>query len=295
MNVLVIGGAGFVGSHLVERLLADGHAVDVADDLSTGSLANLRAAREMPGRLRIDNIDATSNGLAELVALRTPEVIYHLALMPPGVGDAHVSAVGSMLGLLEAARACPGTKVVVAVAATRWYGEVPAREQPVKESNTGEPLQLEGVIAHSILDVLSFYRSHHAVEFSLLVLGSVYGSRQRPEGGLVAAFVDAAARGVPPAVDARVTRDLVFIDDTVDALARAASRGGGLVLNVGTGRPTTLGELWAMMSPTPLSRPTEPADEPARLVLSPTRSRIHLGWSAWTDLPTGIAALGEPS
>ncbi|MSX55436.1 MAG: NAD-dependent epimerase/dehydratase family protein, partial [Actinobacteria bacterium] len=84
MNALVVGGAGFIGSHLTERLLADGHAVDVVDDLSLGSLANLAEARSMGGELKIHTLDAGADEFQALVALRTPDVIYHLGVLPPG-------------------------------------------------------------------------------------------------------------------------------------------------------------------------------------------------------------------
>lgn len=91
MPVMVCGGAGFIGSHLVERLLAEGHAVDVVDDLSTGSLANLSDARSSGGDLRFHHLDVTALEFAELVGLRKPRVIYHLAVLPPGQRNSAMS------------------------------------------------------------------------------------------------------------------------------------------------------------------------------------------------------------
>ena len=82
MNVVVIGGAGFIGSHLVDRLLAENHAVDVVDDLSTGSLGNLADARASGGQLKIHHLDALSSEAASLLGMRTPDVVFHLALFP---------------------------------------------------------------------------------------------------------------------------------------------------------------------------------------------------------------------
>ena len=160
-GVLVIGGAGFVGSHLVERLIAEGGTVDVVDDLSTGSLANLAVARSEAARLdaselHIHTLDACSADLATMIAMHRPREIFHLALLPRH--DATPIALGrsftSMLGVLDAARRSGVTKVVVALPATAMYGHPSSRELPVKEG----PLVargVRGVVAKAIVELLS--------------------------------------------------------------------------------------------------------------------------------------------
>ena len=306
MNVVVIGGAGFIGSHLVDRLLAEEHTVDVIDNLTVGSLANLASARASGGALRIHHLDAASAEAASSIGIRRPDVIFHLALLPrhdpsaAAQGEAFVSA----LGVLEAARLHGVSKVVVAIPASAIYGHPTTKMLPVKE---GEPSQLEprgvrGVVARAIVDLLVSYRDLHAIEFTALALGSVYGPRQRTTGGVVAAFLDAAVSGRSPAVhgDGRQTRDLVFIDDVVDALVRAAERGSGLVINIGTGEQTSIATLWSRIAASvPGATDLAPTYGPARLhdvqrfAVSPVRARIHLGWSAWTDLDDGLARLVE--
>ena len=132
MNVLVVGGAGFIGSHLTERLLAEGHKVDVVDLLTFGSLANLAGARTLGGDLKIHTLDACADEFQALVAMRTPDVIYHLALLPPGVPAERCAgdAMRSTIGVLEAARTAGDVKIVVALSAVTLYGDVPARQQP---------------------------------------------------------------------------------------------------------------------------------------------------------------------
>jgi UDP-glucose 4-epimerase len=300
VNVLVVGGAGFIGSHLTERLLAEGHTVDVVDLLTSGSLANLAAARTVGGDLKIHTLDVCADEFQALVAMRAPDVIYHLALLPPGVpaersaGD----AMRSTIGVLEAARALGDVKIVVALSAVTLYGDVPGKDQPVKESQPWNPVGVHGVVTRSVAELLSVYREEHAVEFTALALSNIYGPRQRPDGGVVGAFASALREGVTPMLhgDGRQTRDFLYIDDVVDALVRAAVKGSGLVVNVGTGVATSIRDLWALMagpdgrSPAPSPRRQH---DVSRFALSPTRARIHLAWAPWTELSIGLRGLGR--
>lgn len=297
MKIVVIGGAGFVGSHLVDRLLAEEHVVDVVDDLSSGSLGNLADARASGGLLKIHHLDGTSPEAATLIGMRQPDVIFHLAVFPRvGRAPTDVAAgFGSALSVLEAAREHAVPKVVVALPATSLYGLPAAASLPAKE---GEPVSrgVRGVVARAVVDMLMTYRESEMIEFTALALASVYGSRQSASGGVVAAFKDAIARGTSPEMsgDGRQTRDFVFIDDVVDALVRSAERGSGLLINVGTGVQTSVRDLWAEMSGGVIGDPASVPgrrDELLRFAVSPVRARIHLGWSPWTDLATGLVRL----
>lgn len=304
--ILVIGGAGFIGSHLVDRLIAEEESVDVVDDLSTGSLANLSEARSASrdrGELRIHTLDACADELAELVTLRRPREIHHLALLPRH--DATAASLGrsftSMLGVLDAARRADVDKIVVALPATALYGHPSGRELPIKEGAL-EPRGVRGVVAKAIVDLLGAYRERWGIEFTALATSSVYGPRQRADAGVVAAAVASAQRGdaVRFTGDGRQSRDFVYIDDVVDALVRAGKRGSGLVVNVGTGVQTPLRELWSVIAPdgpAPEYVSARP-DELNRFAVSPVRARIHLAWSPWTPLADGVASLradGRPS
>jgi len=294
MRALVVGGAGFIGSHLVERLIDDGHAVDVIDDLSTGSLANLATARRQRDRaLSVHTLDARSPALADLVARRRPEVVYHLAPGSPNDPDdrlAAESALVTTLNVLGAAHAAKVGKVIVTLDAADLYGEIAVREQPVKEGHRTEPRSLAAVVVRSIVDMLAVYRAQHGVEFVALALSEVYGPRQR--SGVIAELL---ALGDLAAPDPRRHHDLVYIDDAVDALVRAAPRGTGLVANIGSGQPFSrrdlVGRLRAMTVPAS-ARTAVPTRSPrsAKLALSPVRARIHLGWEPFTDLSGGLAA-----
>jgi UDP-glucose 4-epimerase len=143
---------------------------------------------------------------------------------------------------------------------------------------------------------LNLYRSDHAVEFTALTMSTVYGPRQRRDGGVVGAFAHALRAGVSPEIhgDGRQTRDFLYVDDAVDALVRAGVRGGGLVVNVGSGVSTAVRELWTLMAgpgaPTPIAAPRR-RDDVSWFALSPTRARIHLAWAPWTELGVGLRSL----
>lgn len=300
MNVLVVGGAGFIGSHLAERLLAEGHTVDVVDLLSSGSLSNLANARAAGGELKIHTLDAGAEEFQALVAMRNPDVIYHLAVLPPGVPAEQCAgdAMRSTLAVLEAARALGAVKIVMALSAVTLYGDVPSKDQPVKESQPWSPVGVHGVVTRMVAELLTVYREEHAVEFTALALTNVYGPRQRPEAGVVAAFDRALREGITPMLhgDGRQTRDFLYIDDAVDALVRAAVKGSGLIVNVGSGVATSIRDLWTLMAG-PDGR--QPAPSPrrqhdiSRFAIAPTRARIHLAWAPWTELGIGLRGVGR--
>lgn len=297
LNALVVGGAGFIGSHLVDRLLADGHRVDVVDDLSRGSLGNLADARAHGGPLKIHTVDAASPDFVTLVGLRRPDVVYHLAAVPRGRPTAVMlaGAFATTVQVLEAARQHGVAKVVVALPASAIYGRPANRALPVKEGDL-IPRGVRGVISRATVELLGWHREQDAIEFTALALSNVYGPRQRPDGGVVAAFAAAVHDGSSPTIagDGRQTRDFVYVDDAVDALVRAGTRGSGLVVNIGTGEQTPVRELWERLKRPGSAAPVPggPDDLP-RFAVSPVRARIHLGWSPWTTLDDGLRALTE--
>jgi UDP-glucose 4-epimerase len=307
VRALVTGGAGFIGSTLVDRLLAEGHAVDAVDDLSSGALANLTEARSSGGEFRFHKLDVRAPELVELFARRRPEVVFHLAAQPSvsvsvkrPVQDADVNVLGS-LQVLEGARVAGARKVVYAASGGTLYGEAQLTELPVAENHPRRPRSPYGVSKAAVIEYLSAYRELHGLEFTALALANVYGPRQDPHGeaGVVAIFAANLVGGRPCTIDGdgSQTRDFVFVDDVVDAFSRAAERGDGLVVNVGTGVQTSIAKLYATMAahagaPAPRQGPARTGDV-RHSALDPTRAAIHLGWSAWTPLGDGVAAVIE--
>jgi len=306
MKTLVTGGAGFLGSVLVDRLLAEGHAVDVVDDLSTGSLANLADARaDAAGAFSFHRLDVRGPEVIELLGHRRPDVVFHLAghsdaraSLERPLLDAQVTVLGS-LQVLEAARRAGVRKVVYACSAASLYGAVEAKELPVSESRTPRPATPHGVAAKAVWEYLSMYRDVHGLEFTALALGDVYGPRQDPgrHTGVVAIFAGNLLAGRPCTIfgDGRQTIDGVFVDDAVDALARAGERGSGLLINVGTGIETALNDLFALVgaaagTASPATyQPARPGDA-GRRCLNPARAALHLGWKPWTTVDVGVDA-----
>jgi UDP-glucose 4-epimerase len=297
-KIMICGGAGFIGSYLVDRFMAEGHEVDVVDDLSSGSLANLAEARNASGRFKFQNISVLSAEFAELVSLRRPSVIVNLAVFSPAQGhlSGSISSLQSTVAVLEAARLAGVSKVITGVPASLLYGEVSARDLPIKEGHINDSRTSEEVLARAAADIHGVYRDRHGVEFTVLAMANVYGARQRAEDGVVAAFADALAAGRAPIVhgNGKQVRDFVHVDDTVDAIARSLDRAGGLVINVGTGVATSIIDLWSVMggasSPVPRTSAARPNDV-VRLSLSPVRARIQLGWSPFTPLAEGLTTL----
>ena len=299
MKALVAGGAGFIGSNLVDRLLAEGHQVDVVDDLSSGALSNLAdARRSRDGRFSFNQLDVRSPAVGDLMMRLRPDVVFHLVAAPAAaeaVAGAEVAVTGC-LRLLEGARRCGAQKVVYACSAA-VYGDPDPGDLPLRESQAQRPLTLVGVGEKATLDYLYAYRETYSVEYTALVLAHVYGPRQ-PVGPVVATFAAQLARGESCVVygTGGATRDFIYVDDAVDALARAAERGGGLLVNIGTGRETAVRDLYRAMAAgagidsAAMRGPGRP-EEVRRISLDPGRASIHLGWKPFTSLAEGTAAL----
>jgi UDP-glucose 4-epimerase len=306
MRALVTGGAGFIGSALVDRLLAEGHEVDVVDDLSTGSLSNLAEARSTGGKaLRIHQLDIRVPELIELAARRRPEVVFHLAAqasVPVSVArplfDADVNVLGT-LNVLEGARAAGSDRVVFAASGGTLYGDPDVSKHPIRETMPHRPLSPYGVSKKSAVDYMVAYRELHAVEFTALALANVYGPRQDPHGesGVVAIFAQRLVAAQPITIfgDGEQTRDFVYVDDAVDAFVRASARGGGLVCNVGTGRGTSINEIYRVLAEAanvdaPAEHGPPRAGDVRHSSLDAARAAMQLGWQAFTPLTTGLAA-----
>jgi UDP-glucose 4-epimerase len=303
VQALVTGGAGFIGSTLVDRLLAEDWRVDVVDDLSTGSLANLATARALPDRrFSFHRLDLASPAVVDLIAHRKPDVVFHLAAqmdvrvsVARPVFDATVNVIGS-LNVFEGARAAGVKKIVFAGSGGTLYGD--PQKIPTKETSAQHPESPYGVAKKAVGDYLYYYRRQHGLEYTVLALANVYGPRQNPHGeaGVVAIFSNLLLDRKSPVIfgDGSQTRDFVYVDDVVDAFVRAAEKGGGLTLNVGTSHETSVQQLYDLMAKLTGFRGSaryEPArtGELARSAVDPGKAAIHIGWKAFTSLEEGLA------
>jgi UDP-glucose 4-epimerase len=302
-TMLVTGGAGFIGSHLCDRLLAEGHRVVAVDDLSSGHIANLSEARGYGQEFTFFNMDVRAEGLLGLFERHRPEVVMHVAAQPEvpasvkdPINDASVNVMG-LLNVLECCATIGVRKVVYAASGGTLYGE--PRKLPVKESaaTAGRPVSPYGISKKVALEYLTFYERYRGIAHTALALANVYGPRQDPggEAGVVSIFATKMLAGEAPTIfgDGNQTRDYVFVDDAVHAFALAAERGDGRLLNVGTGVETSVNGLYRMLAEItgfpgqPQTGPARPGDL-RRNVLDPSLAAEVLGWRPWTHLEDGI-------
>ncbi|MEU6787562.1 NAD-dependent epimerase/dehydratase family protein [Nonomuraea angiospora] len=300
MRVLVTGGAGFIGSNLVDRLLAEGHEVDVVDDLSSGSRENLdRAASSDHFRLHV--LDVLDPALTGLVAELQPEVVCHLAAqisvrksVAEPRRDARINVEGTAC-VLTAAHEGRARKVLFA-SSVAVYGR--PNTIPVPGDAPTDPRSPYAASKLSGETYLAAFRALHGIEYTTLVLSNVYGPRQSPEGeaGVVSIFTDALLSGTPTVVygDGTQTRDYVYVEDVVDGFVQAlGERGNGRRFNLGTGIQTTDRRLHSLIADAagahdkPGFAPPRVGDLPA-MAVDPVPAHEGLGWQPRTDLPTGV-------
>jgi len=302
VRTLVTGAAGFIGSTLVDRLLADGHSVVGVDDLSSGNSTNLGQAErhDVFEFVKADIVDADLTGL---LSDTKPEVIFHLAAqisvsrsVDEPQFDASVNVVGTVR-LAEAARQAGVRKIIHTSSGGSVYGvppEYPTNEEtPVNPSSPYAASKVCGEV------YLKMYRNLHGLDSSYIAPANVYGPRQDPHGeaGVVAIFARALLAGKPTKIfgDGSDTRDYVFVDDVVDGFVRVAGEaGGGERFNVGTGVETSTRQLHSAIA-LAAGKPDEPEFHPPRLgdirrsCLDVTRAKNVLGWAPRVQLIDGVS------
>jgi UDP-glucose 4-epimerase len=306
MRTLVTGAAGFIGSTLVDRLLADGHTVVGVDDLSSGRSENIVSAERHDG-FEFAKSDVVSADLIGLLAETRPEVVFHLAaqidvrksVLDPQF-DSTVNVVGTVR-LAEAARQAGVRKIVHTSSGGSIYGT--PQIFPTPEDIPIDPASpyAAGKVAGEVY--LNMFRNLYGLDCSHVAPGNVYGPRQDPHGeaGVVAIFSRALLAGRPTKIfgDGTDTRDYVFVEDVVDAFVKASGEaGGGQRFNVGTGVETSVRQLHSLVAAA-AGALDEPEFHPARLgelkrsSLDNTRGRQVLGWVPQVELAQGVARTVE--
>jgi UDP-glucose 4-epimerase len=294
MRAMVTGGAGFIGSHLVDALVERGDEVNVVDNLATGSRANLASGATL------HELDIRDEALGELVARIQPEVVFHLAAQAD-VGtsverpafDADVNVIGTVR-VLEAARAA-GARVVFTSSGGAIYGEC---ERPAREDDELQPLSPYGASKLAGEEYLATWNRLYAAAHVACRLANVYGPRQLAslEGGVVAIFLDRLRDGQETVIfgDGEQTRDFVYVGDVVAALLAAAGSARGGIYNVGTGVASSIRELHRLCAEAANAdqEPRFEAERPGDLrnsVIDPSRAARDLHWRAERTVAAGLA------
>ena len=293
MRAIVTGGAGFVGSHVVDALVARGDEVAVIDSLVHGSKENVNLGAE----LHVRDIREPLDDLFDAVR---PEAVFHLAAQADvrvsvenPVEDADVNVVGT-IRILEGARR-HGAQVVFSSTGGAIYGEC---EEPAREDAATEPLSPYGTSKLAAEEYLRSYNRLYGTRHISLRYGNVYGPRQDPHGeaGVVAIFLGALSRGEQAKIfgDGTQTRDYVYVGDVARATTSTVGQDHG-VFNVGTGRETSVVELYelcARVAGSDISAEQAPArlGELQRSFLDPTRAATELGFTAMVELEDGLRA-----
>jgi UDP-glucose 4-epimerase len=298
---LVTGGAGFIGSNLVDALIDRGDEVTIFDDISSGKTENLESALAAGATLEV--VDVSDPGrLADVFATAAPEVVFHLAaqidvrrsVTDPG-RDASVNVLGT-LAVLEAARVSGARRVVFSSTGGGLYGD--AEVLPTPEDHPIHPLAPYGQSKLAAEGYAELYHRLHGLSTIALRYGNVYGPRQdvHGEAGVVAIFCGHAVAGRRPTVfgDGAQTRDWVEVSDVVRANLQAADSELTGPVNIGHGRETSVLDLLAALEDvsggglgSPQFEPERPG-EVRRSCLDVTRARKELGWTAEIELRDGL-------
>ena len=295
-SALVTGGAGFIGSHLVDRLVGEGYRVIIVDDLSTGKLKNLNHDATFY------HLDITHSSLLDVFKRENPDLVFHLAAqssVPRSIQDPILDNEVNVLGTLRLLEVCRRTgveKVIYSSTGGALYGD--PEVIPCPDDAPVAPISPYGMSKYMAEQYLDFYGRQYRQNYTTLRYGNVYGPRQDPHGeaGVVAIFILATLTGHRPTIygDGSQARDFVCVDDVVEANMAAVHRGHRQSMNIASGQLTSVNELFAMLREITGYR-WEAEHRPARagdvyrISLECTRAQEELGWVARTPLNEGLA------
>ncbi len=294
-KVLVTGGAGFIGSHLVNGLLESGYSVAVVDDLSSGQLRNLNH------QATFYHCAINDPKVLQIIQREGPEIIFHLAAQSSvrqstldPVADADSNVLGT-IRLLSAAAAEGVDKIVFSSTGGAIYGNpdtIPCDEDTPPNPIT--PYALSKYVSELYLDL---YRRTYGLEYTILRYANVYGPGQDPNGeaGVIAIFAGMMLRGRSPNIygDGRQERDFVYVSDVVEANLAAVYRGDGRTYNIGSGEPVTINQIHSQLQECtefyqdPVYRPRR-AGEVLKIALDSTRAAKDLSWEPKVSLEEGL-------
>lgn len=295
MKILVTGGAGFIGSHVVDFFIREGHEVVVVDNLHTGKKENLNP------KARFYCLDIRSPELEEVFAQEKPEVISHQAAlvnvresMLKPILYAEVNILGS-LNLLELARRYGVRKIIYASTGGAVYGE--PEYLPVDEGHPINPLDPYGASKHAVEHYLHLYYLNYGIEYISLRYPNVYGPRQDPfgEAGVVAIFTGQMLRGEQPIINGsgEQERDFLYVEDVARANLLALQKEGTGIYNLGWGKGTSVNEIFRLLKeltgyPGKAVHGPPKQGEVFKIYLKAEKARKELGWEPTVPLEEGL-------
>jgi UDP-glucose 4-epimerase len=295
MKILVTGGAGFIGSHVVDAYLAAGHDVAVVDDLSTGKRENVNP------RARLYALDLRDSELGKVFATEKPDVVSHHAakasvresmVEPVLYADVNISGA---VKLLELCRQHHVKKFIFASTGGALYGD--PQYLPADEAHPIGPLDPYGVSKAAFEYYVPLYRKYHGVGFTILRYANIYGPRQDPygEAGVVAIFSRRMLAGEQATINGsgEQERDFVYVGDVAQANVLALTKGDGGTFNIGTGIATSINDLFARLKAItgytlPEAHGPAKVGEAFKIYLKADKARRELGWKPTIDLDSGL-------
>ncbi|PLV56641.1 SDR family oxidoreductase [Thermotoga sp. SG1] len=297
MNVLVTGGAGFIGSHVVDRLIEKGYGVIVIDNLSSGKVQNLNR-----NALFYEQSIEDEEMMERIFSLHKPEYVFHLAAqasvsisVKEPTRDAKTNILGSLV-LLEKSVKYGVKKFIFSSTGGAIYGEN-VKVFPTPETEIPHPISPYGIAKYSVEMYLDFFAREYGLKYTVLRYANVYGPRQDPHGeaGVVAIFTERMLKGEEVHIfgDGEYVRDYIYVDDVVEANLLAMEKGDNDVFNIGTGRGTTVNELFNMLKEItgynrePVYKPPRKGDV-RKSILDWTKAKEKLGWEPKVSLEEGL-------
>jgi len=297
MRIAVTGGAGFIGSHIVDAFLAAGHDVLVVDSLWSHGGGRRENVPDIASFVHMDIRDEGLHGVFEKFK---PELIcHHAAQHSVAIGsrdpqyDAQVNVIG-MLNVLECAVKCGAKKVIFASSAAT-YGDVAS--VPVDEKTPQKPISPYGITKMVTEHYLRFFKAEHGLDYTVLRYGNVYGPRQDPNGeaGVIAIFIPKflAGSGVRIDWDGEQTRDYVYVGDVVAANVAALTKGSGETYVIGAGKETSVNAVHAALTEVtgfdaPITRAPKRPGDARQIFFNPAKAKKELGWTAKVPLLEGM-------